>query len=197
MSAAVLLPSTSRLHARKSDQAERALVDLSGLLCERERLGARGVGGRPAPGAEVDDALDGGPSADQLVGGDGVDSASYATRTSAVAITLDGAANDGDDGDEAHGSRDNAQTEDVVGGSGNDAVTGSETPNRLEGRLGDDMLRGGSAGDDLRGGDGRDDLGGEDGGDILDGGGATDVLSAGAGNDTLRTLEESPDQDGW
>jgi hypothetical protein len=147
-------------------------------------------------GGPGDDALDGGPSADQLVGGDGVDSASYATRASAVAITLDGAANDGDEGDEAHGSRDDVQTEDAVGGSGDDALTGSDTANRLEGRLGDDVLRGGSADDELRGGDGRDDLSGEDGGDVLDGGGETDVLSAGAGNDTLRTLDGSSDQDG-
>ncbi len=147
-------------------------------------------------GGPGDDALDGGASADQLVGGDGLDAASYATRSSAVAITLDDEANDGDESDEAHGLRDNVQTEDVVGGSGDDALTGSGVSNRLEGRLGDDILRGGSADDDLRGGDGRDELSGEDGGDVLDGGASSDVLSAGAGNDILRTLDGSPDQDG-
>ena len=57
--------------------------------------------------------------------------------------------------------------ENFVAGSGNDAVTGNDAANRLEGRAGDDTLTGGGADDTLAGGAGADRLNGGSGGDTL------------------------------
>ena len=57
--------------------------------------------------------------------------------------------------------------ENFVAGSGNDAVTGNDAANRLEGRAGDDTLTGGVGDDTLAGGNGADRLNGGPGGDTL------------------------------
>ena len=57
--------------------------------------------------------------------------------------------------------------ENFVAGSGNDAVTGNDAANRLEGRAGNDTLTGGVGDDTLAGGEGADGLNGGAGGDTL------------------------------
>jgi Ca2+-binding RTX toxin-like protein len=82
----------------------------------------------------------------------------------------------------------------MVGGDGNDVLTGNSSANRLDGWRGNDRLAGnggadrltGEAGDDhLSGGAGADILLGGDGDDILNGGSETDVIDGGAGTDTV------------
>ena len=76
--------------------------------------------------------------------------------------------------------------ENFVAGSGNDAVTGNDAANRLNGRAGDDRLSGGRGNDRLEGGAGNDRLAGGAGADALDGGPGRDLLwyvESGAGVD--------------
>ena len=51
-------------------------------------------------GGEGNDVLDGGGGADTLGGGEGYDLADYSARTAPVSLTLDGAANDGEAGEQ-------------------------------------------------------------------------------------------------
>jgi uncharacterized repeat protein (TIGR01451 family) len=113
-------------------------------------------------GGPGNDFLDGGPGADTLLGGDGEDTVDYSSRMNPVNVSLDGVANDGQSGE-----NDNVGTdvEDMIGGSGNDTLTGSALDNVLIGGPGSDTLNGGP------------------GDDILDAGGGADALNGGAGED--------------
>jgi Ca2+-binding RTX toxin-like protein len=62
---------------------------------------------------------------------------------------------------------------------------GGNTPNRLDGGLGNDTLKGGASVDRLRGGQGQDSLDGGLGDDWLDGGAGNDTLAGGAGSNDL------------
>ena len=139
-------------------------------------------------GGTGDDVLAGGPSYDTLSGGTGADAVSggaasdtvtYEDRVAPVEIRLDGAANDGEAGE-----NDNvrADVEEVTGSRDSDVLTGSDLAhNTLRGSGGDDTLSGlggddwliGYAGaDTLLGGDDDDKLSGADnvaGNDSLDG----------------------------
>jgi len=64
----------------------------------------------------------------------------------------------------------------IVGGGGNDSLTGNVGNDRLIGNHGDDSLLGG---------DGNDALYGQDGDDYLGGGNGIDVIVGGLGNDTM------------
>ena len=66
--------------------------------------------------------------------------------------------------------------ENFVAGSGNDAVTGNDAANRLDGRAGNDRLSGGRGDDRLAGGAGNDRLAGGAGADAMDGGPGRDLL---------------------
>ena len=101
-------------------------------------------------GGDGDDTLDGENGADSLWGENGLDTATYAARSAAVTVTLDDTANDG-----VAGENDNVFTENILGGSGNDTLTGNGAPNPayttggpnpnnvLNGGPGDDVLDGG------------------------------------------------------
>jgi Ca2+-binding RTX toxin-like protein len=101
------------------------------------------------------DSLDGGLGPDTLNGGPGTDTVSYATRLIAVTSDLDGVANDG-----APGEQDAIATdvENLVGGNGGDALTGSDLANALTGGGGNDTVEGGEGVDALSGGPGADTL---------------------------------------
>ena len=93
------------------------------------------------------DVLTGGFGTDVLDGGKGIDTISYRWRTGAVAVTLDGVANDGadpdHDGSSAAGEeRDrDVAIENATGGSGPDRLTALLAGvNRLTGGAGDDRL---------------------------------------------------------
>jgi Ca2+-binding RTX toxin-like protein len=85
---------------------------------------------------------------------------------------------------------DNVRCGQVLGGTGNDAITGDSRANILRGGDGDDVLSGGAGNDTLYGEAGADTLYGGGGNDLLIGGRGTgtdlgDSLVGGDGNDTL------------
>lgn len=140
------------------------------VLYGGDELGTTGTG---------DDTLDGGEGADRFVGGDGTDTATYATRSAAVNVSLDGAANDGADGEGDNVSDD---VEVVVGGSAGDVLGGSD---------GRERLRGGDGGDAIDGGDAADTLDGEGGDDVIAArDGAPDTVTCGDGNDMVNADKE-------
>src|SRR5204862_2764067 len=89
-----------------------------------------GPGNDTLNGLAGNDTLDGGLGSDFLVGGSGNDTADYSQRTENVTLNADGVANDG-----ALGENDNIQgdVETLVGGAGDDAITGGAGNERLVG----------------------------------------------------------------
>ena len=83
----------------------------------------------------------------------GTDTATYASRTVPLTVTIDDIANDG-----ATAEGDNVKTdvENLVGGSGKDSLTGSGAPNEIRGGAGNDSIAGGPGDDDEYGEDGND-----------------------------------------
>lgn len=73
----------------------------------------------------------------------------------------------------------------LIGGSGNDTMSGADSDDLLIGNAGDDLMGGGGGNDTLLGGAGRDTLDGGNGNDTVDGQGGADSLSGGAGDDTI------------
>lgn len=74
----------------------------------------------------------------------------------------------------------------VLGGSGNDRITGSPTNDAINGSEGNDTISGEAGDDFLRGGKGNDLISGGVGNDILNGNLGDDTLNGDAGNDFLR-----------
>jgi Ca2+-binding RTX toxin-like protein len=103
-----------------------------------------GDGADSLHGDAQNDVLDGGPGADSMHGEAGVDTATYAPRTEPVAVTIDDLADDGGLLDGPEGARDDVATdvENVIGGSGDDSLTGSDAKNVLDGRAGADRYSG-------------------------------------------------------
>jgi Ca2+-binding RTX toxin-like protein len=104
-------------------------------------------------GGAANDTLAPGKGADRLNGGDGNDYADYGARTTALTLSIDGVANDGEANE-----RDNLgmDVEALIGGSGNDRLTGSAVANSLWGQDGDDTIDGRAGSDWLNGGAGFD-----------------------------------------
>jgi Ca2+-binding RTX toxin-like protein len=107
--------------------------------------GADELGGGPAgsqtrflTGAAAD-----GP--DQVLGGPGVDLASYESRTAPLRLTEDGVADDGEAGE---GDNIASAVEIVVGGAGADTLAGGSGPNQLTAGAGDDTVMARDAGVD-------------------------------------------------
>jgi Ca2+-binding RTX toxin-like protein len=161
--------------------------------------------------------------ADDMDGGTGSDTCDYSGRTGSVSVSLDAADNDGEAGEgdncggvvnfnppgTEEGDPVSAQdVENVLGGSGNDVLVGSDDANTLVGNAGNDTISGLGGTDSLSGGDGDDSLAGGGGNDAIDGGAGTDSLdyssssggvvinlaagtSSGEGNDTLTGNENA------
>ena len=110
-----------------------------------------GAGNDIHNGGAGDDVLDGGTGADVFNGGTGIDRADYSTRGEALAIDIDGLADDAGEGDNVK-----TDVENLTGGSGNDTLTGSGVANAIDGGPGDDTLRGGLGADTYAGGSGTD-----------------------------------------
>ncbi|HWS35826.1 MAG TPA: calcium-binding protein [Actinoplanes sp.] len=129
--------------------------------------------------------------ADRFYGGAGHDTATYQNRKKAVTLDADGKADDG-----AKGEKDNIATdvENLIGGAGNDRITGNNGPNYLRGGFGDDIINGLGGDDQLYGENGKDRLDGGAGDDRLAGDSRVDpedsfrafadVLIGGSGADT-------------
>jgi Ca2+-binding RTX toxin-like protein len=73
----------------------------------------------------------------------------------------------------------------MLGGAGNDRLTGNSAFNFIDGEADNDTLSGAAGNDSLLGGSGNDKLDGGDGNDGLLGGAGNDNLIGGAGNDEL------------
>jgi Ca2+-binding RTX toxin-like protein len=98
-----------------------------------------GTGDDVIHGEAGDDTVDGGTGADAIDGGADADTATYASRTAALRVSLDDLANDGETGE---GDNVKSTVEDVRGGAGADTLLGSGAANRLIGGGGDDTLNG-------------------------------------------------------
>lgn len=131
---------------------------------------ATGDGNDTLFGLSGNDTLRGGNGADEINGGDGSDTVDYSTDSSGVTIRLwNQTAEDGDaTGDTI------ASIENVIGGSGADAIVGSDgVKNKLFGGAGNDTLFGLSDRDTIEGGAGSD---------VIHGGAGFDYVSY-AGSD--------------
>ena len=122
-------------------------------------------------GGGGNDYLQGYGAVDTLDGGAGVDTAFFDDKTSAVIITLNGAtavtATVGGVNDDSL-----VNVESLVGGEGNDTLTGDAKGNMLSGYSGNDTLAGGDGADVLMADSGLDTL--DAGLDMLDGGNGLD-----------------------
>jgi Ca2+-binding RTX toxin-like protein len=121
------------------------------------------VGGKGADalsGSAANNLLDGGAGPDALSGLGGTDTVSYATRGLGVTVDIDQAADDGSSVDGPIGARDNVNTdiERLIGGRGNDSLTGNAQANILIGGPGVDILRGLAGNDILFANDGIGDI---------------------------------------
>jgi Ca2+-binding RTX toxin-like protein len=143
--------------------------------------------------------FDGGPGSDTISSAGDHDVVDYSSRTNGVVVSFDGVRNDGEPGenDLVEGMQH------VIGGSGNDRITGNALGNRLLGGDGDDTIDGGGGNDHLEGGAGDDELHGnsvaaaDDRGDSLFGStgndrfftddGARDLVRGGPGDDEADT----------
>jgi Ca2+-binding RTX toxin-like protein len=86
--------------------------------------------------------------ADVFNGGAGLDTIDYSGRVAPIAVSMDGtSANDGDTLGE--GDSVSADVENVLGGSGNDVLTGNPSNNVISGGPGDDVITGGAGHDTL------------------------------------------------
>ncbi|PKR28531.1 beta strand repeat-containing protein, partial [Stutzerimonas stutzeri] len=122
-----------------------------------------GLGDDLLSGGAGDDVLAGDAGSDQLLGGEGFDTADYSADTAGVTVNLEagvgvGGLAEGDTYDSIEG---------IVGGAGDDQLSGNTQANYLEGGAGEDFLSGGA------------------GEDVLVGGLGDDVLSGGAGRDSF------------
>jgi Ca2+-binding RTX toxin-like protein len=151
-------------------------------------------------GGEGDDIMDGGAGADTFRGGTGSDTVTYASRTNPVFVDITSSTTErGDDGEIGEHDWVEVDTENVIGGKGNDILigtvvaTGSKTGinfnNKLIGGGGNDVLKGLDGNDTLIGGDGNDDLQGGDGNDTLQGDAGIDKFSGGNGDDILKSRD--------
>ena len=119
---------------------------------------------------------------DRYVGGGGSDAVIYTGRAENLSLSLDGAANDG-----APGENDNIAPDvtTVLGGTGDDVITGNDYANALSGDSGNDVIAGGDGDDRLFGGPGSDRLDAGSGQDYLEGDDGNDVLTGGPDVDTF------------
>jgi Ca2+-binding RTX toxin-like protein len=77
------------------------------------------------------------------------------------------------------------EIEQVVTGSGDDTITGSDGDDNVDGGDGDDSIDGDDGDDTLDGGDGENTIDGGDGDDSITGGDDNDTITGGDGNDTV------------
>jgi Ca2+-binding RTX toxin-like protein len=144
-------------------------------------------------GGAGDDTLDGGGGSDTMIGGTGSDTVSYATRTASVSVKIGTVGGNGEAGENDTVSGDVNR---VVGGSGNDTISGDDDANILNGGLGNDTIFGGGGFDQLNGEAGADDLNGGSGTDVLYGGPANDKLKGDSSSDVLNGGQDNDQLDG-
>ena len=131
-------------------------------------------------GSDGDNLIVASTGNDTLDGGLGADTADYGAATRNLRIDLSAAMAQAIAG---YGSQTLVSIENVVGGSGNDVLTGSGAANVVRGQGGNDILSGLG---------GADTLYGEAGNDRLDGGEGADAMYGGSGNDAY-TVDDPGD----
>lgn len=104
-------------------------------------------------GGDGNDTLDGGAGKDVLNGGGGTDTASYASATAGVKVSL---AVTRPQQTVGSGRDTLTNIENLSGSEFNDVLTGSSTANRIDGGSGNDVVNGGGGTDVLDGGEGSD-----------------------------------------
>ncbi|MGE5827611.1 MAG: calcium-binding protein [Micromonosporaceae bacterium] len=123
---------------------------------------------------------------DVIIGGTGVDTASYSRRSSGVTIDLDNVYDD----DGAPGEGDSIiDIENLYATEHNDVLTGNSGANTLNGSYGNDTIFGLGGDDTIFGEQGNDALYGGDGADFIDGGNDSDFCSLGLGGLTKVNCE--------
>jgi Ca2+-binding RTX toxin-like protein len=163
----------------ESDLVSTDVENLTGGSANDRLTGAAGT--NVLNGGAGNDVLDGAAGADLLLGGSGTDTADYTARVAAVTADSDGAADDGEAGE-----NDTVETdvEGIAGGGGDDVLSGTTGTNILSGGGGNDVLDGAQGDDELDGGAGDDQL---------TGGSGADLLRAGLGNDSVRARDGASD----
>jgi Ca2+-binding RTX toxin-like protein len=136
-----------------------------------DTLAGNGADNRLAGGAG-NDVLDGGAGNDRLDGGAGTDTTRYTSAVAGITVNLATGLAAGTD----IGKDTLALIENVIGGKGNDAITGDKLANVLSGDTGNDTLNGGAGADMLNGGAGNDLYYADDSGDVV-------IEAASAGTD--------------
>lgn len=126
-----------------------------------------GAGADQIYGGAGNDSIDGNLGADSISGGTDNDTVSYATRATAVSVNLDLLANDGAAGEGDWVGFGTTDVESVMGGSGNDTLTGDALGNYISGGAGADMIHGMDGSDTEVGGAGGDSLYGDNGPDFI------------------------------
>jgi len=121
-----------------------------------------------------------------LDGGDGNDTV-YARYSSGVTLDLSASIElfNGSVGSDAVTAVNASSAVELIGGDGDDSLTGGAYADSLRGDNGDDWLDGGDGNDTLAGGNGNDWLLGGGGNDTLSGGSGNDTLVGGFGDDSL------------
>ncbi len=130
---------------------------------------------------------------DTFNGGAGTDKADYSTRAMDLVIKMDGATASGDTAN-SEADKIGTDVEDLVGGSGNDKLTGNASSNHIQGGLGNDKISGGANAGSCT--TDADTLDGEAGNDTFDQGAASDcgdVMNGGAGTDRVDYQGRSAD----
>ena len=117
--------------------------DRDDVMTDVENL-VGGDGSDTLTGSAAPNRISGGAGGDSMRGMGGIDEASYAGRAAAVAVDIDGVADDGSALDGPEGARDNvrADIENLTGGMGDDLLTGSASANTMRGGWGGDVLSG-------------------------------------------------------
>ena len=148
-----------------------------------------GPGNDVLSGNDGADTMDGGVGNDLITGGASIDTTNYSNRATAIRVSINNNADA--DGQLSIGENDEVETEEVIGGAGNDTLIGSSLGDFLAGGGGADSLTGNAGADEVIGSTGQDKLFGNDGDDYLGaqnndqdtvngGGGALDLASVDA-----------------
>jgi Ca2+-binding RTX toxin-like protein len=133
-----------------------------------------GNGNDTLTGGAGPNVIDGGPGADAIAGGAGQDTVDYSQRTAPVTADLTGSPDN--DGEATEHDSIAADVEGLIGGSGNDTLTGNASDGLLVGDDGADHLT--------------DTAGGQD---LISGGNGADVIAA--RDDAADTIGCGPDAD--
>lgn len=145
-----------------------------------------GAGPDEIYGGSGNDSIDGGLGVDSISGGLDNDTVSYVTRSTPLTINiLDLLANDGAAGEGDWVGFGTTDVESIMGGSGNDIITGNSLGNYISGGAGADSIHGMDGSDTVVGGAGGDSIYGDNDADfIFARDGEFDVIDGGAGIDS-------------